>query len=154
MLVRRLEPADIPSCERVLATLPDWFGIEESNRAYIRDLETLPAYVAEVDGAIAGFLAIKDHFPMSSEVHVLAVDRAQHRQGIGRALLAAAERDLVAASVRLLQVKTLGPSEPDQGYESTRSFYGALGFIPLEETAAFWGAENPTLIMVKPLPST
>jgi hypothetical protein len=62
-----------------------------------------------------------------------------------------AEARLIADGVRLLQVKTLGPSMPDEGYGKTRAFYAALGFLPLEETMAFWGEENPTLIMVKAL---
>ena len=37
------------------------------------------------------------------------------------------------------------------GYKETRAFYSALGFTPLEETKAFWGKDNPCLIMVKPL---
>ena len=49
-------------------------------------------------------------------------------------------------------LKTLGPSNPDEGYRKTREFYSALGFLPLEETTAFWGPEQPTLVMVKVLP--
>jgi len=151
--VRRLEPADIPACERILRALPEWFGIEESNRAYIRDLDTLPSYVATADGEVAGFLSLKQHFPTASEVHVLAVERSLHRLGVGRALVESAEADLRAASVTLLQVKTLGPSNPDERYRKTREFYLALGFLPLEETTAPWGPENPSLVMVKVLSS-
>jgi hypothetical protein len=51
----------------------------------------------------------------------------------------------------MLQVKTLGPSHPDPFYRRTRAFYEAQGFVPLEETTAFWGEDNPTLVMVKSL---
>jgi hypothetical protein len=40
---------------------------------------------------------------------------------------------------------------PDEGYDRTRRFYEAVGFLPLEETTAFWGPDNPTLVMVKVL---
>lgn len=30
------------ACREILATLPDWFGIEASNLAYEADAETLP----------------------------------------------------------------------------------------------------------------
>jgi len=39
-----------------------------------------------------------------------------------------AEEELRAEGVRYLQVKTLGPSRPDDEYERTRRFYEALGF--------------------------
>ncbi len=80
----------------------------------------------------------------------MAVDPAEHRHGAGRALVTALERDLIADGVRLLQVKTLGPSRPDAGYARTRKFYQAMGFEPVEEITGLW-PENPCLIMVKPL---
>ncbi len=153
MKIRRLEPTDIPACERILRALPEWFGIEASNRAYIRDLETLPSYVAIVDGEVAGFLSLKHHFSTASEIHVLAVGRSLHRRGVGRALVERAEAGLRAAGVALLQVKTLGPSKPDEGYRKTREFYKALGFVALEETTVLWSPDNPSLIMVKVLGS-
>ena len=153
MKIRRLEPADIGACEQILHALPEWFGIEESNRAYIRDLETLPSYVAIVDGEVAGFLSLKHHFSTATEIHVLAVERSLHRRGVGRALVERAEAGLRAAGVALLQVKTLGPSNPDEGYRKTREFYAALGFLALEETTTRWGPDNPALIMVKMLGS-
>lgn len=102
-------------------------------------------------GLVVGFLSVKQHFPSAAEIHVIAVERSSHRRGIGKALLEAAEADLRAADCQLLQVKTLGPSDDDEGYRRTREFYIALGFIPLEETDAFWGPENPTLLMAKPI---
>ena len=57
---------------------------------------------------------------------------------------------MAAAGVRVLQVKTLGPSRPDAGYSKTLSFYVAMGYIPLEELQGIW-PENPCLILVKPL---
>ena len=148
--VRRLALSDIPACERVLHRLPKWFGFEEANRAYIRDLESLPAFVAEEGGEVVGFLALKNHTSDASELHVLAVAPERHRQGVGRALLTAAEGELKQAGVRLLQVKTLGPSNADEGYRKTRAFYSALAFLPLEETP-LWGPDQPCLIMVKVL---
>ena len=60
------------------------------------------------------------------------------------------EADAVSRGVRLLEVKTLGPSHPDAGYALTRRFYEKRGFLPLEETD-LWGEGTPCLIMVKPL---
>jgi N-acetylglutamate synthase-like GNAT family acetyltransferase len=150
--IRALRRADVDGCERVLRSLPRWFGIEESNRRYLRDLEDLPTLIAEADGEVIGFLTIRDHNPVASEIHVLAVHHDRRRSGIGSMLVTAAEAEVLARGVRLLQVKTLGPSNPDEGYRQTRAFYHALGFLPLEETTAFWGEAQPTLIMVKLLP--
>ncbi|WP_231979620.1 N-acetyltransferase [Tessaracoccus coleopterorum] len=65
-------------------------------------------------------------------------------------MLRAIEIDAVARGVRLLEVKTLGPSHPDERYARTRHFYERCGFLALEETD-LWGEGTPCLIMVKPL---
>jgi ribosomal protein S18 acetylase RimI-like enzyme len=151
--IRPLEPQDIPTCEEILRGLPEWFGFEEALVQYVRDLESSPSFVALGQGEILGFIALRHHNPLASEIHVLAVRRGYHRSGIGKALVQHAESELAWGKVKLLQVKTLGPSHPDPGYEATRAFYFALGFIPLEETKAFWGENQPCLVMVKPLPA-
>jgi ribosomal protein S18 acetylase RimI-like enzyme len=145
----RQDPAAI---ERLLRALPDWFGIEESVQEYVEDARTKPTYLA-VDvssGEVLGVLVVTSHNPQSAEVHLLAVAPDHHRQGIGRTLVTAFEADMAAAGVRVLQVKTQGPSRPDEGYDKTLRFYLAMGYIPLEEIHGLW-AENPCLILVKPL---
>jgi N-acetylglutamate synthase-like GNAT family acetyltransferase len=107
--------------------------------------------VAVVGTEIVGFLALKHHFRESCEVHIIAVDGSLHRHGIGQALLQAAEADLRRSGVHWLSVKTLSPSDPDEGYAKTRAFYTAMGFAPLQELLDLWNADNPALIMVKML---
>jgi ribosomal protein S18 acetylase RimI-like enzyme len=141
---------------RLLGLLPRWFGLEESNAAYVEAARDLPTYLAwpgdqSADDRPAGVLLAKRHFPASAEIYLLAVDPAAHRHGAGRALVRALEADLVAGGAEFLQVKTLGPSRPDAGYELTRKFYLAMGFRPLEELAGLWDENNPCLIMVKRL---
>ncbi|HEY7226391.1 MAG TPA: GNAT family N-acetyltransferase [Micromonosporaceae bacterium] len=102
------------------------------------------------EDAPVGVLLATRHFPSSAEIHLMAVDRPWHRQGVGRALVAALEQDLVTDGGRLLQVKTLGPSHPSAEYARTRAFYEALGFLPVEELRELWPG-NPCLVMVKPL---
>ena len=133
--------------EVVLRDLPDWFGIEESTRKYIEDAASLPTLAVEPD---LGFLCLKQHTAQAAELHVMGVRRKEHRRGIGRALVAEAERWCRARGIRYFHVKTLGPSRPDPGgYDMTRAFYEALGFVPLEELHGLWDEENPTLILVK-----
>jgi coenzyme F420-0:L-glutamate ligase/coenzyme F420-1:gamma-L-glutamate ligase len=132
--------------EAVLRDLPEWFGIEQATQAYIEAASTLPTFAVEPD---AGFLCLKQHTPRAAELYVMGVQREQHRRGIGRALVAAAESWCRAHGIRYLQVKTLGPSRPDPEYDRTRAFYEALGFIALEEFRGLWDEENPALLLVK-----
>jgi len=94
---------------------------------------------------------VRHHTPVASEIELLAVRRDLHRAGIGRRLVGRVESDLRSRGVRLLEVKTRGPSGESVEYERTRAFYDAIGFLPLEERTDIWGPHNPCLIMVKPL---
>lgn len=147
--VESLQSDDIPACEAILERLPDWFGLPESNRAYVASLAELPALVARFRGGVAGFLAIFEHYPHSAEIHVMAVAPELHRQGVGRELVREVEEGLRARGVAWLHVKTRGPSSPDVSYAKTQRFYEAVGFAPLLETTAFWGEEDPTLLLIK-----
>jgi GNAT superfamily N-acetyltransferase len=133
-------------CEYVLRDLPEWFGIEEATSAYIHDVAELPTFGVDGDA----ILTLKLHTARAAEVYVMGVRRARHGQGIGTALLMAAEDYLTARGVEYLQVKTLGPSDPDPGYARTRAFYEARGFVPLEEIHGLW-EHNPCVILVKRL---
>jgi coenzyme F420-0:L-glutamate ligase/coenzyme F420-1:gamma-L-glutamate ligase len=132
--------------DAVLRDLPEWFGIEEATRQYVEDAATLPTFAVQPD---LGFLSLKQHTPRAAEVYVMGVRRKQHRRGIGRALVREAERWCRAQGIRYLQVKTLGPSRPDSGYDATRAFYEAVGFVALEELHGLWSHDNPALILVK-----
>jgi coenzyme F420-0:L-glutamate ligase / coenzyme F420-1:gamma-L-glutamate ligase len=132
--------------EVVLRDLPEWFGIEEATAAYIEAAATLPTFAVEPD---AGFLCLKQHTPRAAELYVMGVRCEHHRRGIGRALVEAAESWCRAHRISYLHVKTLGPSAESRGYDATRAFYEAVGFIALEELHGYWDDENPTLILVK-----
>ena len=142
------EPAERSRIAReILAGLPEWFGLAAANQAYVRDVATLPTWTVPGEG----FLSLKPHAERAAEIYVMGVRRERQGRGIGSALLAAAEQWALARGVRMLHVKTLGPSRPSRGYDQTRRFYVARGFVPLEETTVFWGEDNPTLILAKPL---
>lgn len=153
------------ACEAVLRALPDWFGIEESIRQYAKDVDGLPAFVAvEADAApqratraagpaqrVVGLLAVATHSAQAAEIHVMGVLQDRQRQGVGRALLAAAETWLREQEVAYLTVKTLSATHPDPGYAATRAFYASMGFVPLMELPTLWGADNPCLVTLKTL---
>lgn len=149
--IRDLAPEDAPACEKVFRSLPEWFGMEEANRAYIESFRALPGAVAIYAGEIVGFITLTEHAHNSYEIHVMAVLEKYHRRGIGRALIQWAEYWCRTHGVEWLHLKTRGPSTPDPEYERTRLFYLGVGFAPLFESLELWGPENAALILVKHL---
>jgi len=146
-VVRRRDSAGVAA---ILASIPEWFGIPEANASYVEDAGRLPSYLALDGDDVVGVALVNQHFPLSRELHLIAVRRDRHRQGVGRALLTAVEDDLRADGVRILEVHTVGPSSEDAGYARTREFYLAQGFVPINELQRVdWN--GPTLILVKPL---
>lgn len=144
---RRQDPDAV---RRILGALPSWFGIPEANEHYARAASAKTSYLALIDDEVVGVALIDRHFPTTGEIHLIAVTPDYHGSGVGTALVAAVERDLIADGACLLEVKTVGPSYRDQGYEATRAFYASRGFLPLEEVEGLdW--DGPTVIMVKPL---
>jgi len=137
--------------EVILRALPDWFGIESAIVDYARAADGLPTFVAEADAQSIGFVTLRPTSAFAAELHVMGVLPAWHRRGVGRALVERAAAHASAEGLAFLHVKTLAASDPDPGYASTRAFYAAAGFVPLEELPQVWGPENPCLIMVRAL---
>jgi GNAT superfamily N-acetyltransferase len=108
-------------------------------------------FVAEEGGCIQGFIALKRHTPYAFEIHVLGVRLELHRRGLGRALVERAEWLAREGGARFLTVKTLSESHPDPGYATTRAFYAAMGFVPIEEFGTLWNPDNPAVMMLKVL---
>jgi len=140
------------TCRRILITLPTWFGIPASVEDYVAAADRSPTVIASLGDEDVGLLTLLRHSRYAAEVYVMAVLPEFHRQGIGRALLGHAETMLAADGVEFLQVKTLAPSKPYDGYDKTRTFYLAYGFRPLEEFRDLWDEENPALQMIKVIP--
>ena len=138
-------------CAAVLATLPDWFGIPDVNADYAAAADLEPTVVA-VDGSVPlGMLTLVRHSDAAAEVLVMGV-LAEHRgSGIGTAMMNEAEAWLLEDRIEYLQVKTLAATQPDPGYEATRGFYHARGFVDLEVFDTLWEPGNPALLMVKKL---
>lgn len=141
-------PEDV---ERLLVTVPEWFGRSESNAEYIEAARTMETWtVRDGGGRVVGVTLVAHHFCRSAEVHFTVVDRSVHGTGVGTVMVQSVCADLRRRGVNLLQVKTLGPSHPDPNYRRTRYFYEKMGFIPLEETD-LWDENTPCLIMVRSL---
>ncbi len=143
-----------PDAERILRSLPQWFGDEKSLDQYVRDTSLYPTFVATVDDKISGFITVKQPFPASAEIHCMAVEASSRGQGLGRELVDHAKAWATATGSRFLQVKTLAESHPSPEYAQTRAFYVAMGFVPLEVFPELWSRHNPCLQMMLYLPPT
>lgn len=134
--------------EPILRALPAWFGIEDATRHYVEYTQQQPTFIAYADDRAVGFLALREHSPHAAEIYVMAVLPEYHHQGVGRALVEAAQTHLRGRGFEYLQVKTLAASHPDAGYSHTRAFYHALGFRDLEVFPDLWSPSNPCLQLI------
>lgn len=140
--------ADPVATERILRSLPQWFGIEDALNHYVQTASIHDSFLAVDAEEVVGVALVNRHFPQSAELSLIAVHADFRGRGAGSALVDAVANTLRAEAVSLLQVHTVGPSFEDAGYRETRAFYESCGFLPLQE---FDGLEwdGPTLISVK-----
>jgi len=136
-------------CEKVLKSLPDWFGIEEALKNYVEKSKKLPMLIALNDKNPVGFLSLKGHGKYTVEVFVMGIFPEFHGKGIGSLLLQAAEKQLVKKEVEYLQVKTVSSDRECKFYKQTRLFYEGYGFKQLEVFPDLWDKSNPCLLLVK-----
>ena len=134
---------------KILEALPNWFGIPESINEYVDESKEMPFYAVLEQSVPIGFVAIKQHNAFSAELYVMGIDKAYHRHGIGKKLIACSEKFCKEQGISFLQVKTLDESREDQYYAKTRAFYYTMGFRPLEVFPTLWDVSNPCLLMIK-----
>ena len=131
----------------ILESLPDWFGVEESREAYIRESAGQPFFAAFADGQAVGFLCLKETGKATVELAVMGVKQPYHRQGLGRALFAAAKQYAVQAGYAFMQVKTVKMGLYED-YDRTNLFDQSLGFQEFEVFPTLWDEKNPCQIYV------
>ena len=82
-------------------------------------------HVASVDGAMAGFVGLQAHpEDRMGVVHILGVDPAFQRRGVGRALLDFSFAWMRERGLSMAMVETGG----DRGHAPSRATYEAAGF--------------------------
>ena len=142
---------DAAATDRILRSLPTWFGIEDALRASVQRRSIAEAsFVARVDGEVVGVALVERASSGTAELALIAVHADHRGGGIGRALVDAAATWAGFAGVSLLEVHTVGPSFEDDGYAATRAFYRSCGFLPVREIDGLdW--DGPTLVRVLPL---
>jgi len=146
MFVRPLTPADALSCDAIIASLPEWFGMQEGIDECARLVRTQPGLVCERDGRVIGFLTVARPSAATAQISWLAVHADERGRGAGTALVERLSADLSAEVVRLLVVETLSDREdPGPEYAATRAFYLARGFTPAAELDLY--PDNPIQLM-------
>ena len=142
---------DAVATERILRSLPTWFGIEDALRAYVAQTAIADgSFVARIDDEVVGVALVERRLPETAELALIAVHADHRGDGVGRALVDAAATWAGLAGAALLEVHTVGPSFDDDGYAATRAFYRSCGFLPVREVEGLdW--DGPTLILVLPL---
>lgn len=139
-------------CREIMSDLPEWFEAAEGIVACSEAVKTMPMFAASVNGQMLAFVALKSHPPVSIEIFVIATRKEFHGQGMGRALLQAAEAYALCKQCRLLTVKTLASRDRDEPHlDKTRAFYRRNGFLPAETFQTLWAEGHPCLFLVKPL---
>ena len=78
-------------CNKILRSLPEWFGIEQAIVDYVNDVRNMPTWLAEEDAESVAFLSLKIHNEYTAEIHVMGVIKSYHRQGVGQKLIKEAE---------------------------------------------------------------
>jgi len=150
-LIRPLDPVDAPTCDAIIASLPDWFGLQEGIDECAEAVRTQPGLVCERDGRVVGFLTVVRPSEVTAEISWLAVHADDRASGAGTKLVEGLAADLGGTGVRLLLVKTLSDREdPGPEYAATRAFYLARGFQPAAELDLF-GPENPIQLLSRPV---
>lgn len=129
--IRTARPDDDPRLLAIdLATWTDRTSpapppAEGTRTSFLDDVELDDVLVAEVDGAVAGWLRLDHPTPLASNRHVLqvaglGVDPVVQRRGVGRALL-----DAVLDEARRLGL----PRVFTEASITARPFFEARGFV-------------------------
>jgi len=152
--IRQLAASDAEACDAIVATLPYHFGDEEGRRECAGAVRSQRGLVAQEGGDVVGFVTIEPRFDECVEITWMAVRADRRRMGVGRALLDRVASDSREEGREFLLVLTVSPSDgadeiPD-GYQATRAFYEANGFILTRDFPGYWESDTPVL-MVRPL---
>ena len=152
MQVRAARADDAEACVAVVASLPDYFTASTHDEVR-RDLPMNPAWVAEDDGVVIGFVLAPRRFSRAAEITFAAVLPARRDQGVGTALVGHALEALAADGVVMVEVKTLDASADYEPYVATRAFWERCGFVQIDciDPLPGWQPGNPSAIYARAL---
>jgi ribosomal protein S18 acetylase RimI-like enzyme len=126
-IIRTLVESDYAGVGEVVADLPEWFDEKARSTSIPFDIRHQRGYVATRQGEVVGFITL---YVAEGKLNIgwLGVKSKLHRQGIGRLLLAKAEKVAQEMGIDELATYTLGDSVEYEPYARTRQFYFANGF--------------------------
>jgi GNAT superfamily N-acetyltransferase len=154
LAIRRLAAADAPACDEIVRSLPYHFGDPDGRRECAEAVRRDAGLVALGRGRVIGFLTVVHHFEATSEITWMAVHAGHRGRGVGRALIRRLTDQLRAEGRRLLLVLTVSSLEEEpgvtDGYQRTRAFYQAVGFLPARELPNLWPGDK-ALLLAMPL---
>jgi GNAT superfamily N-acetyltransferase len=124
--LRSVAEHDIPALVSLVTDLPEWFNKDVPEEVR-RDCARCAGLVAEVEGAIVGFVLWLRETDVC-DIKWLAVVRERHRQGIGSLLIDSLVHAAREAGAKRISVDTLAPTHDYEPYARSRAFYEARGF--------------------------
>lgn len=102
-----------------------WVQRQEADVARILDDEGEHVWLAQTADELIGFIGLRIHpEDQMGEIHILAVDPVHQRQGVSRALMEFAERNIRDAGMTMVMVETID----DSGHEPARRAYEVSGY--------------------------
>jgi ribosomal protein S18 acetylase RimI-like enzyme len=138
--IRPMEEGDLPSVTALMTQLGYPSTLETITRRYraIVAGDACALYVAEVDGAVAGWVYVRGvlHFEHDARAEVwgLVVDEQRRRQRLGEALMRAAERWSRAAGYRAVSLRS------NVTRTGAHAFYRRIGYSMTKTSHVFWKA--------------
>jgi len=126
--IKELAPKYVKGAAEVAESLPAWFDADSRQRAIPTDLWYQDRFVALNGKQVIGFITL---FIAEGRVNIgcMGVHPDYHHQGVGSALIGAAEDYCKQKGIEELATYTLGESVAYEPYDSTRAFYYSLGFV-------------------------
>lgn len=134
-------------CREVLTALPDWAGKEHSIDEQAAACRMLPLWADIDEGAVRGFIALRETSAYAAEIYVLGVKKEYRRDKIGKSLFTALLNYARRQGYEYLQVKTVKEGTNDQ-CDSANTFYRSLGFRELE-VLPLWSENIPCQVYIR-----
>ena len=141
----KLEKEEI--ARKVLTSLPEWFGIEDSTKEYINCSKDMPFWAEVENDEARGFIALKETSPYTVEVYVIGVLKQFHRNKIGYNLFKSCYDYSKKKGYLYMQVKTVKEGCNNE-YDKTNAFYKKIGFKEFECFLNLWDEWNPCQIYI------